>query len=87
MGDPEVDDYDDPTEALRIAVIVLGLALNVAVIYWEMKDTAPMIEARAKLGAWWDRTFLAPRRARRAIQRAENEVVFEAMQVVEGGAA
>lgn len=86
MTDAEVDDIDDPTETLRLVIIAIGVAANLAIIYWEIKDTAEMIELRARLRAWWSRRFTEPERRRRALARAEAETVFEAIQVVEGGA-
>lgn len=87
MAEAEVDEYEDPYEAVRIAIIVAGIAANLAIVYWQIKDTPDMIAARARLKAWLDRHFAAPARARKALARAEAETVFEAMQVVDGGAA
>lgn len=85
MTDNVVDDYDDPTETLRLVIIGVGLVANLAIIYWQIKDTAEMIELRAKLRCWWARRFTEPERLRREMARAEAETVFEAIQVVEGG--
>ena len=73
----------DSTEMLRLAIIALGIAANLIVVYWQLKDTADMIEMRAKARAWWERHFAGPERWRRELARMEGETVLEAIQIVE----
>lgn len=73
----------DPQEWVRLLIIAAGLAVNLAIIYWQYKDTAEMIELRAKVRAWWDRHVTGPATARRNLARMEAETVFEAIQTVE----
>ncbi len=79
-----MDEIEDPHETLRLVIIGLGILANVVIVYWQLKDTAEMIEMRAKVRHWWDRTVTQPERWRRQLAKMEAETVFEAIQTVEG---
>lgn len=82
------EEYDDPNETLRLIVFGVGIVANLVIVYWQLKDTAEMIEMRARMRHWWERTWAAPERWRKQLARMEAETVFEAMTVLdEGGAA
>lgn len=74
----------DRTEAVRIAAIAIALALNLGLLWWQWKDTAEGRLLRARMSSWWDRNFAGPARRARALAKMESEVVFEAIQTVEG---
>lgn len=85
IGEEANEPEPDPGEALRLVIIGLGLLANLAIVYWQVKDTADMIELRARVSAWWRRHVSEPERRRRELARMEGETLFEAIQVVEGG--
>ena len=83
--DPEgtVDEFEDPNETLRVLIIGLGIAANLVIVYWQLKDTAEMIAMRARVRHWWDTHWTWPERWRRELARMEAETVFEAMTVLD----
>lgn len=81
---PDVDDLEDPNETLRLVIIGLGILANIVIVYWQLKDTAEMIEYRARLRHWWERSWAAPERWRRQLARMEAETVFEALTIIDG---
>lgn len=87
MDDGQEDALDDPHETLRLVIIGLGIAANLVIVYWQFKDTADMIELRARVRHWWNRTVTQPERWRRDLARMEGETVFEAIEIVEKGKA
>ena len=79
----EVDEDRDPTEVIRLAIMGVGLAIN-AIILWDyIKERPEMLVLRRRIELWWQRNVTNPEKAARALKRAEGEVVFEAMGVVE----
>jgi hypothetical protein len=79
---PEVEEKD-PTEVIRLMLIGIGLALNVALLYWQFKDTAEVMIWRQRVVNWRKARTDARAKAR-ADRLAEGHVVLEAMQVVDG---
>jgi hypothetical protein len=84
VDDVETDETD-PTEALRIAIMVVGLALNVWVMWDVLKDRPEIMVAKRRVAMWWDRHVAGPERRAKAMRKAEAETVFEAMGVLDGG--
>ena len=84
MPDPEELVAEDIVmERIRLLIIGIGIALNVAIVYWQLKDTAPMIELRGRLRNLRAR-MSHPWHQAKSLRRAEGETVWEAIQVVEG---
>ena len=77
------EETEDPNEWVRLLIIAAGIAANLVIVYWQIKDTADMIEMRAKAKAWWVQHVAGPAAARRNLARMEAETVFEAIQTVE----
>lgn len=85
-GVPDVEtETEDPTEALRIAFMVLGMVLNLWIVYDYVKDRPDVMVARQRAKNWWGRVVTAPEKAAKALRLAEAETVFEAMEVVGDG--
>lgn len=84
VEEPEEELRRDPTELIRLLLLGLGLALNLYVLWDQYRDHPEVLVLRHRTHSWWDRTVAGPRRRRRAMRRAEGEVVFEAIQTVEG---
>lgn len=73
----------DPTEVIRLAIMAVGLAIN-AVILWDyIKERPEMLVLRRRVEMWWQRNVTNPEKAARALKKAEGEVVFEALGIVE----
>jgi len=74
----------DPTEAIRIAIMVIGLVLN-AVIMWDyIKDRPEVMVLGNRLRNFWARHVTRPEVEARELKRATGEVLFEAYTIVEG---
>ena len=74
----------DPTEAIRIAIMVVGLALNLWIMWDYMKDRPEVMVTRSRVRAWWDKNVSGPERRARWLRKAEGETVYEAITIVEG---
>lgn len=73
------DEGPDFSEALRIAVIVALLVVDVSIIWVQIKDRPDVVVWRAKM----QEAVMGPIRRRRAQRKAESHVVWEAIEVVE----
>ena len=74
----------DPTEAIRIAIMVAGLAFNLLILWDYMKDKPEVEISRRRVQAWWVRNVSGPEARVKALRKAEAETVFEALTIVEG---
>ena len=74
----------DPTETIRIALMVVGMALNLWLMWDYMKDRPEMLIARRRVETWWEHNISGPEARLRALRKAEAETVFEALTIVEG---
>jgi hypothetical protein len=81
----EETERTDPTEAIRIAVMAVGLALNLWIMWDYLKDRPEMLVLKHRMTTWWNRNVTDPERRARALRKAEAETVFEAMGVVQDG--
>jgi hypothetical protein len=83
----EEDEFTDPTEKIRIAIMVVGLAFNLWLMWDFVKDRPEFTVTRRRVQMWWEQTFTGPAAKVKAMRRAEGETVFEAMQIVGGDGA
>jgi hypothetical protein len=75
--EPEVE-QGQPLEAVRIGIDVVLTLLCIYVMWGYVKDRPEVESARVKAAAWWTKVTTEGKRMR----KAENETVFEAIQVV-----
>jgi len=74
----------DPAEAVRIALLVIGLAFNAWVMWDYIRERPEVMIARRRLEQWWHRRVVAPEQRARDLRRMEGETIMEAMTIVEG---
>lgn len=70
----------DSTEAIRIVIMVAGLAFNL----WIMLDPTKREIVVRRVQGWWVRNVSGPEARVKALRKAEAETVFEALTIVEG---
>ena len=76
------EEYRDPTEKIRIAIMVVGLAFNLWLMWDFVKDRPEFTVTRRRVQMFWERNVSGPEARVKAMRRAQNETVFEAMQIV-----
>jgi hypothetical protein len=85
IPDVEPDtEQSDPTEAIRIFIIMVGLAINVIMVWDYMKERPEVMVLRSRFEKWWENSVTNRERKARALRLAEGETVFEAITIVEG---
>ncbi len=75
----------DPTEALRIAIMVVGLVLNAWIMWDYLKERPEVLVMKHRAARWWERNVTSPEKRARALRLAEGETVFEAIGIVTEG--
>ena len=85
MESAEVEEERDPTEALRIAIMAIGLVLNAWIMWDYLKERPEILVLRRRVEMWWARNVTSPEKRARALRKAEAETVWEAMGVVADG--
>jgi len=80
----EPTDTRDPAEMVRVAILVLGLALNVWMMWDYLRERPDVMIARRRLEMWWKRHVQDPERRAQEMRRMEGEMPFEATSIVEG---
>ena len=73
----------DVIEGIRVALILVGLAINVYLMWDYVKDRPEVEMTRRRVQGWWERAVAAPLNAESKLRRMENQAVYEAIQVVE----
>ena len=73
----------DVIEGIRVALILVGLAINVYLMWDYVKDRPEVEVTRKRVQGWWERAVAAPLNAESKLRRMENQAVYEAIQVVE----
>lgn len=76
----------EAAEILRIGLILAILALNVYLAWDYVSEQPDWQVTKRKVAAWWGKVVVAPQEAASRMRKAEKQVVFEAMQVVDGQA-
>jgi hypothetical protein len=79
-----VEEGTDTAEKIRLAIIMVGLALNCWVMWDYLSDRPEIQIMKARAKKWWDKAVEAPAREAKKMRRAEAETVFEALTIVEG---
>jgi len=78
--DPQATAERDSAEVVRVAILIVGLAINAYILWDYISERTEVLIFRRRLSEWWEqRTAKA-----KALCRAEIEVVNEATRVVEG---
>ena len=77
------DEERDPTEAIRVVIMIIGVALNVVIVWDYLKDRPDVMIARQRLKNLWTKHVTNPEKRARDLRRAEGETVFEAINIVE----
>jgi len=72
------EDYD-VTGAIRVGLDVVLTALCLYVMWGYVKDQPEVAIVRRRVEGWWAKVITAPQRLR----KMSNEVVFEAIEVVD----
>lgn len=78
----EVDTFEEAFDKARKILLLIGLGLNVWLIWVYLKDTPEYQAQRVRVGKWFEKKFVAPKKDRERLRKEENRTVFEALQIV-----
>ena len=79
---PEEEEEYDVTGAIRVGLDIALTLASLYVLWVYMKDQPEVAATTERVAAWWTKVTTEGRR----VKKMENEVVFEAIQTVDGAA-